>query len=162
MGLRRKSREIAVQTLYSLNFVETSDYLGDLELVAKFEDRLIDICEDFDIEKDSKIFQFAGELLKGSLTYISEIDQKIIEFTKNTEFNRLPPIDLSILRIAGYEILYTNTPVPIIINEALEVTRKFSDENTRKFINGVLNSISKDVNRIEENHENNKAKYNDK
>ena len=48
------------------------------------------------------------------------------------------------------------------INEALEVTRKFSDENTRKFINGVLNSISKDVNRIGENHENNKAKYNDK
>ncbi len=154
MGLRRKSREIAVQTLYSLNFVETSDYLGDLELVSKFEDSLLEICEDFEIEKDSKIFKFSEELLKGSLTNISEIDAKIREFTKNTEFSRMPPIDLSILRIATYEILFTETPVPIVINEALEVTRKFSDENTRKFVNGVLNSISKDLKDKENGSEN--------
>ena len=153
MGLRRKSREIAVQTLYSLNFVETSDYLGELELVSKFEDKLSEICDDFEIEKDSKIFKFSEELLKGALTNISEIDDKVKEFTKNTEFSRMPPIDLSILRIAGYEILYTKTPVAIVINEALEVTRKFSDENTRKFINGVLNSISNDLKK-EENKDN--------
>lgn len=145
MGLRRKSREIAVQTLYSLNFVETSDYLGDLELVSKFEDKLSEICDDLDIEKDSKIFKFSEELLKGTLTNITVIDEKIQEYTKNTEFSRMPPIDLSILRIAGYEIIFTKTPVAIVINEALEVTRKFSDENTRKFINGVLNTISKNL-----------------
>ncbi len=145
MGLRRKSREIAVQTLYSLNFVETSDYLGDLELVSKFEDKLSEICDDLDIEKDSKIFKFSEELLKGTLTNITVIDEKIQEYTKNTEFSRMPPIDLSILRIAGYEIIYTKTPVAIVINEALEVTRKFSDENTRKFINGVLNTISNNL-----------------
>ena len=149
MGLRRKSREIAVQTLYSLNFIETSDYLGNLEYISKFEDKLSEICEDFDIENDSKIFKFSEELLKGSLTNIEAIDERINEFTKNTEFKRLPPIDVSILRIATYEIMFTSTPVAIVINEALEVTRKFSDENTRKFINGVLNSISNNLKKSE-------------
>jgi len=144
MGMRRKGREIALQTLYSLGFVETDPFLGDLELIQKYEEKLIEIAHDTDVKEDSQIFKFADNLVKNVLKNMEDVDEQIKSHTTNWPFDRIALLDKSILRIAGYEIIFTNTAAPIIMNEAIEIAKKFCSESSGKFVNGILNSIAAD------------------
>jgi len=144
MGMRRKGREIALQTLYSLGFVETDPFLGDLELIQKYEEKLIEIALDSDVKQDSQIFTFADNLVKNVLKNMEDVDTQIKSHTTNWPFDRIALLDKCILRIAGYEIIYTKTAAPIIMNEAIEIAKKFCSESSGKFVNGILNSIAAD------------------
>ena len=74
---------------------------------------------------------------------IDIIDSKISEQSIHWPIDKIAFLDKSILRIAIYEILFTETPHPVIMNEAIEIAKKYCSENSAKFINGVLNAISK-------------------
>jgi len=144
MGMRRKAREIVVQTLYSLNFVETDSYLGSLELLNNFKTFLDNIAVQNEIEEDNPIYKFAEVLITGILKNMDEIDEIISSHSLNWDFSRIAVLDKEILRIAVYEIKYSNTPPAIIMDEAIEISKKYCAENSSKFINGILNTIAKE------------------
>lgn len=85
---------------------------------------------------------FADTFIKGLLENQEKIDKTIINHLKGWTLSRLNKIDLAILRVATYEILYVeDIPFKVSINEALELAKEYSEEESRKFINGVLDSV---------------------
>jgi transcription antitermination protein NusB len=141
MGLRRKAREMALQTLFALDFIERDPEFGELGMLNQFEDVLTEIASADGITTDDQRFVFAGDLIRRTIQNLSEIDAVITKHTKNWSLERLATIDRNILRIAVAELYYTETPPAIIINEAIEIAKRFSTEQSGKFVNGILDKI---------------------
>ena len=89
--------------------------------------------------------EFLKELVEGVLNNINDIDNNISKYLENWTIDRLGLTDQAILRISVYELLYTNTPNLVCINEAIELSKKYSDEKVSKMINGVLDKIYHEV-----------------
>jgi N utilization substance protein B len=126
---RRQGREAALQILY----------LKDVSQGA-----LDNVPEAVWSEKplDDKIRKFAGHLSQGALAHQNDIDALIIKYAENWEMSRMAAIDRGILRLAAYELLHeTDTPINVIINEALEIAKKYSTSESSKFVNGILDKI---------------------
>ncbi|MCF7792982.1 MAG: transcription antitermination factor NusB [Candidatus Cloacimonetes bacterium] len=140
MGLRRKGREIALQTFYALSFSGENDV--DLSI---FEAKLEEISSSKEHELDNKILEFSKEILANTIANITAIDEKIAEHSTNWKMSKIAMVDLSILRIATYELLFTSTPPAIIMNEAIEIAKRYSSESSSKFVNGILNSITAEL-----------------
>ncbi len=104
----------------------------------------IDINKEFlDIDSD---YSYVTESVEGVLSNLHKIDNIIIDNLVNWRINRLSFVDRAIIRFAVYELYYTDTPYEIVINEALNLTRKFTDEGDSKqigFTNKVLDNIKK-------------------
>ena len=81
------------------------------------------------------------ELVSGVLDHQKELDQLANKYLKNWTIERLNKVDQAILRIGIYELMYTETPSIVAINEAVELSKKYSEEAVTKMINGVLDSI---------------------
>ena len=89
--------------------------------------------------QDEEYFSFAIELVDGVIEKMEVIDSIIRELVTNWEFSRIAKADLALLRVALYEIKYRlDVPPIVIIDETLEISKEFSSENSRKFLNGVL------------------------
>ena len=84
---------------------------------------------------------FAKQLLANTLEHRETIDEQIAALSKNWTLARMSPTDRSILRLAIAEILYTKTPKPIAINEAVELAKKFGSKNSAAFVNGILDQV---------------------
>ena len=96
------------------------------------------------LEKKDGYFSYAIELVDCILEKLEEIDALINELVANWEFSRIAKTDLAILRLGIYEILYRiDVPPVVVIDEALEISKDFSSDNSRKFLNGVLDQASK-------------------
>ena len=89
--------------------------------------------------------EFLKELVEGVLNNINDIDNNISKYLENWTIDRLGESDQAIIRISVYELLYTNTPNLVCINEAIELSKKYSDEKVSKMINGVLDKIYHEV-----------------
>lgn len=89
--------------------------------------------------------EFLKELVEGVLNNINDIDNNISKYLENWTIDRLGLTDQAIIRISVYELLYTNTPNLVCINEAIELSKKYSDEKVSKIINGVLDKIYHEV-----------------
>lgn len=141
MGMRRKGREVAIQTLYSTEFQDNDIRLLTEDLLLKI---LGEVAADKDILSDNPIYEFASDIVLNVLLHIDPIDEKIKVHSTNWSFERIAKLDLSVIRAAVYELLYTETAPAIIMNEAIEIAKKYCSESSGKFINGVLNAISKE------------------
>lgn len=99
----------------------------------------------FDERKsDNEVESFARELFRGAVNDIAKLDQLIREHAANWRLERMAAVDRSVLRVAVYELLHCpETPPHAVINEALEVARRFSGEGSVEFVNGILDSILK-------------------
>lgn len=126
MGSRTTARRLAMQAIYQSEVSHIDVYEA---LNALFEEEtLID---------ESK--EFSKKLVLGVIGKKEELDIKIAELSKNWAINRISQVDKSILMLALYELYYEKeTPRPVVINEALELAKKYSDENSARFINGIL------------------------
>lgn len=142
MGIRRKGREIALQTLYALSYELHSQEDQLNYYLESYPEKLRGIVADLDIKEDSKILIFAKDLLHNIILKFPEIDEKIKANSDNWTIENIAKVDISILRIAVYEMLFTDTPAAVIMNEAIEISKKFSSESSGKFINGILNAVS--------------------
>lgn len=85
--------------------------------------------------------EFVKQIVYGVVTYKDEIDKKANKYMKDWTIDRIDKTGASILRMAIYELLYTDTPELVVINEAIELSKKYSDEKITKMLNGVLDSI---------------------
>ena len=144
MGIRRKGREVALQTLYALSYEITRQEDQLSYYLESYSDKLTGIVADLDIKDNSKILIFAEDLLQNTILKFTEIDNAIKSHSDNWMLENIAKVDVAILRIAIYELLFTDTPAAVIMNEAIEISKKFCSESSGKFINGILNSVAKD------------------
>ncbi len=139
-GSRRLGREIAFQTLYSINFGEKIDpVLAKRAYKNFFEDRK-------QTPYDVKGHEFARELIEGTLQNLRVLDVTIDKFSTNWKIERIGKIEITLLRLAIYEMLFRDdVPIKVAIDEAVELAKKFGDINSRKFINGILDAVGKAI-----------------
>ncbi len=133
---RRNARELIMQMLYEGNFHPEEDR----------ERILYDKINEMDNKEKNNnkaIIKFIEDTYFGIYEHLQEIDEKIMGAATNWSFARIAKVDLSILRLAIYELSYTEVPVRVAVNEAIEIAKAFSTEKSPKFINGVLGSITK-------------------
>ncbi|MEZ5308402.1 MAG: transcription antitermination factor NusB [Pyrinomonadaceae bacterium] len=135
MGARRKARECALQMLFAADVANpdisslTGDYWNELA----------------DEEYDSITREFAEGLAKGTLNRVDKIDETIKTRAEHWRIERMAIVDRNILRLAVNEFLFEETPHTVIINEALEIARRFSTFEATQFINGILDAIKQDL-----------------
>ena len=131
MGLRRAARECALQMLYQM------------DVGKQGREAILESYWQMD-EHSPRVRKFANHLFEGCAARLSEIDKLIQSRAENWRLSRMAAVDRNILRIAVFEFLYeTETPTTVVINEALEIARKFSTEESTQFINGILDAINK-------------------
>jgi transcription antitermination protein NusB len=133
MGLRRVARECALQMLYQLDVGR----LTPGEIHGSFWNMN---------EQPETVRKFAGQLFTGTVDRLEEIDRTIQKHTQNWRLKRMAAVDRNILRVAVYELLSgAKTPATVVINEALEIARKFSTQESAQFVNGVLDSVKDEL-----------------
>lgn len=133
MPARHRSRQRALQVLF----------LWDLrkqpvsEAISSYYNTLSDDDEPRKPGPDG----FMEELVRGTAESAAEIDSRIAEKSENWRLERMPAVDRNILRMAVYEMTHLGTPPPVVIDEALELARQFSGDESVSFINGVLDAV---------------------
>lgn len=130
-GSRRKSREIALSILYSLEFS------GPEHADEKTVDT-VDLIEMAGPDDD-----YARHLFDGVRRSLAAIDERIRGFSHHWRLERMNLIDRNIIRIGVFEILEGQIPVEIVINEAVEISKVFGDSKSSSFVNGILDAVAK-------------------
>ncbi|MDG1301304.1 MAG: transcription antitermination factor NusB [Opitutae bacterium] len=108
-----------------------------------------DICQFFENqEEDRAYYAFAEELALGTIENVEVIDAHITEHANNWTFDRIAKVDLAILRLAIYELLFrTDIPPIVSINEAIDLSKIFSNPDSKRFINGILDKMKDKITR---------------
>jgi N utilization substance protein B len=132
VSLRRKSREFAMQMLFQWDMSQ-QDF-------AKLEAKFWKSAKAAD-----KTRAFANELFEGAAKDVAALDEVIGKNCENWRFERLAAIDRAILRLAIYEMNTAETPRKVVLDEAVELAKKFSSEEASAFVNGVLDTIHKSL-----------------
>jgi N utilization substance protein B len=88
--------------------------------------------------------QFANELLRGAIEHLEEVDARIARHAEHWKMERMPAVDRNILRLSVYEMTHLGTPPAVAIDEALELARRFSSEESVQFLNGVLDAVRRE------------------
>jgi len=143
VGQRRKAREMAVQCLYSLEYAEVQDEYREYGLLNAYPEILEELASAEGVNPGSPVYAFADELVKNTIINIGEVEAEIDRFTDHWSLETIARLDRSVLTLAVYELKFTTTPAPIVINEAIEISKKYCSEQTGKFINGILDAIQK-------------------
>jgi N utilization substance protein B len=134
MGARRKARELALQMLYQH------------DLSGNTPDTIVSTFEDLQKSKPSTR-DFATRIFKGTVDNLSKIDEMIVQQADNWRLSRMAVVDRNIIRMSIYEFLNeTDTPKLVIIDEAIEIAKKFGTQKSSQFINGILDGILKRYN----------------
>ena len=155
---RRISREMAVQMLYQndlggsplpqiFHSFDLAEYLTREELGEK-KDALTREEEKAEYLRRKRLadeaFAFAQGLVKGTIDNREQVDALIREQADNWRLERMPPVDRNVLRLAVFEMLYeTDTPKLVIVDEAIELAKKFGSEQSGRFVNGLLDGLLK-------------------
>ena len=133
---RRENRMAAVQFLYQWE-LNKPEQLNDA--VRVFIETL---------EQPREHYAFAEELIHGTIEHMTAVDEEIITHTKNWTFDRIAKVDLSVLRLAIYELLErTDIPPIVSINEAIELGKIYSNPDSKRFINGILDQMKNKIDR---------------
>ncbi len=129
MAKRSKAREVALQILYQddMNSPEEPKEQGDF-----LRSRL---------REDAELIVFAQSLIDGVRRNRSEIDALLARTADNWSLERMAATDRSLLRLGAYEILFTQTPAPVVINEAVELAKRFGTAHSAQFVNGILDKF---------------------
>ncbi|PKN72514.1 MAG: transcription antitermination factor NusB [Candidatus Cloacimonetes bacterium HGW-Cloacimonetes-3] len=145
MGQRRKAREMAVQCLYSLEFSEVESEFREYGLLNEYPEILANLGTSENMNATTSVYAFADELVKNTIINISDVEAEIDKHTDNWSLDSIARLDRSILSVAVYELLFTDTPAAVVINEAIEIAKRFCSEPTGKFINGILDAVHKEI-----------------
>ncbi len=129
---RRLARQVAFQTLFQID-------LGKCNLEVAIQQRLADT------EFSETDTEYVREVVRGVCHYLPALDAQIGEVAKDWKVHRLGAVDRNILRLAIYEIVFRDdVPVPVSVNEAVELAKQFGDDDSPRFINGVLGTVVRD------------------
>lgn len=131
---RRQAREIALQTLFQLDYNEDITPDPALEMVCNEYEKVT--------EKDK---DYAKLLVTGTQKQLVEIDALITQSAYEWKVDRMPGVDRNIVRLAIFELNYHSKPIPpgVVINEAVEMAKEYGTEDSARFVNGVLGALVK-------------------
>jgi N utilization substance protein B len=135
---RHRARQQALQLLFQWDLRRAPIE----EILRGYYDSLLVTGEPFTRPRPD---EFAERLLRGVVTELLEIDDRIERHAAHWRLPRMPAVDRNILRIAVYEMMRTDTPPAVAIDEALELARRFSGEESVHFINGVLDAVRREL-----------------
>ena len=134
MGKRRRSRELALQLLYQL----------DVHSAARPEPYFDEFWERHPVEPPVR--DFVEALVRGTALHRTKIDEVIAQYAEHWDLERMAMVDRNVLRLGVFELLwFTETPPKVAINEALEVAKRFSTQESTRFINGILDRVHKEL-----------------
>ncbi len=132
MGSRRKARELALQFFYQIE-ITREDLNKSLELF-----RLV-----HPVEQD--VWDYATGIVRGTFENLKEIDQILDAYAQNWALDRIAAVDRNVLRLAIYEMLFSKgAPPVVVINEAVDIAKKYSTPQSGAFVNGILDKIKKE------------------
>ncbi|MCH6258871.1 transcription antitermination factor NusB [Puniceicoccaceae bacterium K14] len=127
---RRLCRVACIQYVYSWSINQPDNLADNIRLF--FDDQ----------EHERDYYSFAEELIHGILDNLDTIDERIQELANNWEFDRIAKIDLAILRMAIFELLFRKDIPPVVtINEAVDLSKEFSSAESKRFVNGILDKV---------------------
>jgi N utilization substance protein B len=158
MGKRREARERAVQFLFQHDLNPVEDLPGALEHFWGSQ-RAAAIAEEKGsatwgqtvelpplTAEELAIREFADPLIRGTLEHRDEADAVIRKHAKNWELHRIAAVDRNVLRLAIYEMLHREDIPPVVsINEAVDIAKKFSTQDSGKFVNGILDQVKREL-----------------
>src|SRR5512133_2763888 len=136
MPSRRRSRQRALQILYLWD----ARRQPPAEAINAYYDTLYS-------EEQPERDPFVASLVHGVVENIAEVDEQITKHAEHWRMERMAAVDRNILRLAVYELSRGGAPAPVAIDEALELARKFSNEESVQFVNGVLDAVNRDLQR---------------
>lgn len=160
MATRRQGREWALQMLFQ------ADLNPGLDLdaaIPKFWRQQwtcqVEEAQDEGVEAESdsaksvedrvappKIRQFTEKIVRGVMGHLPEIDAKLQSYTQNWPMHRMGSVERNVLRLAFYELLYcSDVPPPVVLNEAIDLAKYFSNAEAGRFVNGVLDRLNKEL-----------------
>lgn len=140
-GTRRRGRECAVQLLYQL---DASNFVGNLD------DTLMSFwAVGGDEEEEAPGVEtraFTEHLVRGVVQRLTEVDQAIQRSTQHWRLERMARVDRNILRLAAWELIYGgDAPPRVVLNEAIDIAKKFGTEESGAFVNGILDRVAQDA-----------------
>jgi N utilization substance protein B len=131
---RRKGRELALQLLYQL----------DVQGEARAEPHFVEFWTRHPVE--AEVRGFAEALVRGTKLHQAKIDELIDQYAEHWDLERMAVVDRNLLRLGLFELLWSGeAPPKVVINEAVEVAKKFSTHESGRFINGILDRIHKEL-----------------
>jgi transcription antitermination protein NusB len=140
-GVRRSGRAYALQLLYARDGDAGTDVSGAAQSWAS----------EFELEVEGPAQEFATSIVTAAVTRAAEIDELIATSSKNWRIERMSRVDRNILRLGACELLnFRDVPVKVVINEAVELAKRFGTAESSAFVNGVLDRIATAVGRTPE------------
>jgi len=149
---RRRAREVALQVLYALDLssgrreaspgevpVGPAQGCGRLDVQSAFEA----VEANFEMPQGAR--EFAQQLVSEVRGQLSVLDAPIREHSANWRLERMAIVDRNILRLGAYELMQTDTPLPIVVNEAVDLARRFGSDPSPAFVNGILDALASTV-----------------
>ena len=132
---RQKSREKAMELLFSMELSKNS-----------YEETIENFIEDYEMDLNTIDVEYIKNVVKTVTDNVEDIDKKIVESLVNWKLDRISKVNLTILRLAVGEMMFVeDVPGRVAINEAVELTKKYSDEKSCSFVNGVLDKVLKSL-----------------
>ena len=136
MGKRREGREAAIQFLFQSDLNPAANHEEEIDAFWKL------------LETTAAVREYADALIRGVLANREAIDTRLKQCVANYELHRIAAVDRNILRLAIYELLHCDDiPPAVIINEAIEIAKRYGSKESGRFVNGVLDRIRADLNR---------------
>ncbi len=133
---RHRSREVALQVLYALDLGNRSG--GDVE--AGIAEAFGNASEHFELPEGARAV--ANELITGVVAHRTPRDETLAAHAKNWRLERMATVDRNVLRLAVFELCYSTTPAAVVIDEAVELARRFGGEKSPSFVNGILDAVA--------------------
>lgn len=134
-GPRRMARETALQVLFA------ADLSGEVT-PESVETSFDEVSQEFSLPARAR--KWAVEIVRGVAANLKQIDENIGRASTNWQVHRIATVDRNILRVAAYEFLRDDTPTEVIIDEAVEIARRFAGDTSPAFVNGVLDVLGRE------------------
>ncbi|MEZ6118228.1 MAG: transcription antitermination factor NusB [Pirellulaceae bacterium] len=132
MSRRSRAREVVLQVLYQDDLNPGHSLQSTDEFLRKR------------LHNNKEIIEFANSLLSGTRRNRPELDEMLTSRASNWSLNRMAATDRNLLRMAAFEILFTDTPNRVVINEAVELAKRYGSKQSAQFVNGILDSLQPD------------------
>ena len=128
MARRSLGREVALQMLYQ---IDLNTDIADIDAKKMIEEQI----------PDESVARFSWKLYAGVRENLEMLDEKLAAIAQNWKLSRMAVTDRNALRLGAYELLHTDTPPKVVIDEAIELAKKFGDKSSPSFVNGVLDKL---------------------
>lgn len=144
---RAASRQLALQVLYAVDVSAARRRAEPSEAELARAEAFESVAASFDLPEGARAF--AKELVHGVQERREQLDRLLAEHARNWRVDRMAAVDRNVLRIAVYELLATDTPPAVVIDQAVQLARRFGDDPSPAFVNGVIDAIAASLARPE-------------